>query len=222
MHEPFSAGYYALHNREEVCTDHHSTDFDRVVENILTAERKHGKVFVKELAYCVVRQWDAFERHLDFFHRCTNVCLLRDPEESIASLTRQMKRVYGDECGEKRIGTAVGIEDLACLVSILSICGYVDSQDLVDRPKRVMNEMCNILNVPYDDKFLSWNSGSLADWKIWAVSGWHDDAIASTGFTNTESKNADVDRPIVQRLVQSNENAYETLLHRLKGIERLS
>ena len=181
LHEPFSAGYYTSQGNN-VISETHRTEFDEVIGDILQSEREHGTVFIKELAYCVVRQPESFFMYEDFFMRCKHVVLLRHPKETIPSLVSQMRKVYGEDCSIERIRLAIGISDLIDICKYLPITHTIQSEDLVKDPETSLKTLCEKLSIPFNEKMLTWEAGSLQDWKIWEVQGWHDRAIESTGF----------------------------------------
>lgn len=190
LHEPFSAGYYAL-NGKTIDVETHEVDFDHVVKFIERLEKQHSIIFIKELAYCVVRQEEAFRRHAKFFDQCKHMYLIRDPKETIPSLIRQMRRVYGKDCSLEQIKKAVGIKDV--LLMKQNHDGLlVDSGRLVQDTENTLRKICLYLGLKFDSKMMKWEKGSLPDWKIWGDKGWHDAAIESTGFKSVKSKDGTV------------------------------
>jgi hypothetical protein len=187
MHEPFSASYY-VHNTDfpsQKVPDTHETDFGKVVEKIRKMERRYGNVFIKELAYCVIRQREEFLRHLDFFQSCNHVFLLRDPKETIPSLYHQMKKVYGDDCPIENIEKAIGVEELFHLQKTL--CPedpfFIYSERLLDNnTSHYLKSICSRLGLPFSCEMLHWEKGALDDWQIWSRDGWHDKAMERTTF----------------------------------------
>src|SRR6478609_6547432 len=186
MHEPFSAGYYALQSNENNhCS--HPINFHEVVNKIKENEKIHGKVFIKELAYCVVRQKEHFAPYLPFFLSCKHICLVRNPKETIPSLVHQMKKVYGKDVPVDRIRKAVGINDLIGLKHILEKetgeeIMVVNSKYLTTDTEETLKTLCNRVGLQYHTNMTEWNAGSLPDWKIWEQHGWHDVAKVTTAF----------------------------------------
>lgn len=193
LHEPFSGMHYASVGGDvSMSQTHILTNFDHVIESILEAEKIHGNVFVKELAYCVFRH-DEFLQHKDFWTQCKHVILTRHPTETIPSLCKQMFRVYGQDCPVDRIRQAIGVKDLMNLATQLSEwkcepLTRLDSHLLIENPRQIISDICAIFDIQYNDAFLEWKAGSLPDWQIWEVSGWHDKAKETTSFVKTEEK----------------------------------
>ena len=205
LHEPFSAGYYTL-SGNTIDVDTHHVDFAEVIKSIEKAEKEHGVVFIKELAYCVIRQWEEFKDNIQFFSRCKHMYLVREPKESITSLVKQMRKVYGEDCPLERIEKAVGIQDLISMRKIYDGL-TIDSGELTANPEKILKEICDYFALTFDERMLTWEQGSLPDWKIWASKGWHDNAIRSTGFTeemckDRENHDNSIEKEYVLRILQ--------------------
>ena len=197
MHEPFSGAYYlsrtdkALDSSDAIFNDvTHEKRFDDVINKILETERIYGTVFIKELAYCVIRQSD-FQKYRNFWEKCRHVYLVRHPISTIPSLAHQMQRVYGDNVDMDRIEKAIGIADLLKLIIQLKNWDLemyrVQSEAIVDDPEKTLSELCGHLDLPWDNSKLHWSKGSLPDWKIWEDAGWHDRAKETTGFQKADN-----------------------------------
>jgi hypothetical protein len=187
MHEPFSAGYYTKVSHYETLKDldtckAYDIDFDKVIEQIISAEKRYATVFVKELAYCVLRQTDSFDKNFDFFKSCKHVALIRDPKDTIPSLVHQMRRIYGIHCELDRIESDIGVDDLYEIIKRLPTLGILDSDDLVENAQHCLKRLCSLLDLEFSESSLRWEEGSLGDWKIWESLGWHDDVKNSTQF----------------------------------------
>lgn len=210
LHEPFSVGYYVGQGSIKTMD---SMDFDATVEKIRNAEKEHGKVFIKELAYCVIRQWKEFMKHFEFFRACKHVYLVRHPRETIPSLIYQMKRVYGQDCSLERIGRAVGIEDLRRMTGLLPMMHRVESEKLVESSRNAIHELCRKIDLPYQEDMLEWDKGPLSDWNVWEVQGWHDDARSTTTFKKIDKDYSHLaDSPEAKDLISKQLDAYESLL----------
>jgi hypothetical protein len=212
MHEPFSVSYYyrlqqdggtgangVIFDPRLDIQETHEFHFFNVVEKIKNVEKEHGTVFIKELAYCVVRQKAELEKHVKFFKSCRHIFLIRDPAETVPSLVHQMRRVYGSDCSMQKIGQAVGIQDLLQLSTILTFDGKVNSSDLVEQPERTIKEICRLVQIPYKDNMLKWRKNeALPDWKVWEQSGWHDDVKQTETFKEiTKTYSADLCIPFI-------------------------
>ena len=57
----------------------------------------------------------------------------------------------------------------------------VDSDDILADPARVLEHLCDALEIPWDPAMLSWELGSHAEDGVWGAH-WYDKVNASTGF----------------------------------------
>ena len=219
LHEPFSGCYYKSFEktvRLEENSLFHKNTFSEVVEHILETERTYGNVFIKELAYCVIRQSEFF-KYKDFFKSARHIFLLRKPRETISSLAIQMNKVYGDDPNIlERIARSAGVSDLSLLLQNVftwrTSMLIIHSEKLVTDPKSVLEKVTDFMEIPYSDKMLHWRAESLPDWGIWENNGWHDEAKRSTGFKKTETEPVDEQ---LYPLIWWNNKIYEELLYLL-------
>jgi hypothetical protein len=64
----------------------------------------------------------------------------------------------------------------------------VDSRDLLRDPERILRQVCERLDVPYDPAMLSWPAGPRESDGIWADS-WYRSVRESTGFGPPRPRN---------------------------------
>jgi len=97
--------------------------------------------------------------------------LIRDPRELLASYTRvRAEPTLAD----------LGLRQQA---EIFEAFGgpVVDSRDLLADPAGMLGALCQALDVPFDDRMLSWPAGPRDSDGVWAPY-WYDSVYASTGF----------------------------------------
>ena len=97
--------------------------------------------------------------------------LIRDPRELLASYARvRAEPTLAD----------LGLREQA---EIFETFGgpVVDSRDLLADPRGMLRALCRALDVPFDDRMLSWPAGPRASDGVWAPY-WYDSVYASTGF----------------------------------------
>ena len=167
VHEPFSGSYYCTVNPSFATPDSHPKRFENVIAKLRTLEQTHGTIFIKELAYCVVRQ-EQFQRNIEFFKSCEHMFLTRPPRETVPSLAHQMQKVYGNHCSYKQIEDAIGIKDLANLYRTIEPQGYIHihANDMLDRnaARNILEKICKRYNLENSAvSMLQWNPGSLDD-----------------------------------------------------------
>lgn len=158
--------------REEVIACHDS-DALRVIEH-LTTHSPPGKAiwYQKHMAHHLLpgmpRQWVA---------GLTNVFLIRDPREMLASLLK----VY----------PAAGLADtgLPQQVELFEqerartgrTPAVVDARDVLTDPRGALSRLCAAVGVPFDERMLRWPAGPRPTDGVWARY-WYDAVNASTGF----------------------------------------
>ena len=97
--------------------------------------------------------------------------LIRDPRELLASYARVLAEPTLADLG------------LSQQAEIFETFGgpVVDSRDLLADPEGMLRALCRALDVPFDDRMLSWPAGPRASDGVWAPY-WYDSVHASTGF----------------------------------------
>jgi len=97
--------------------------------------------------------------------------LIRDPRELLASYARVRAEPTLADLG------------LSQQAEIFETFGgpVVDSRDLLADPEGMLRALCRALDVPFDDRMLSWPAGPRASDGVWAPY-WYDSVYASTGF----------------------------------------
>ena len=97
--------------------------------------------------------------------------LIRDPRELLASYAR--------------VRTEPTLADLGIVqqAEIFEAFGgpVVDSRDLLAEPAGILGALCAALDVPFDDRMLSWPAGPRASDGVWAPH-WYASVHSSTGF----------------------------------------
>jgi hypothetical protein len=73
----------------------------------------------------------------------------------------------------------------------------VDAADLLRDPPGVMREYCDAVGMRYTDDMLTWPAGPVAEWGPIEERepGWHDDAINSTGITQSKNNHGGKSSP---------------------------
>lgn len=219
MHEPFSL----LHYSKDVYTKelikeylHDDLCYEKIIKDIQEQEKQHGNVVVKELAYCAFGKEFLFNK--SFFENCRHVVLLREPNETIPSLVKQMRSVYGNTLPMERIEKDIGFKELGELVETLRDwncpVAILHSSDLVTNSSKPLVEICDVLQVPFSETYLKWSKGSLPDWKVWDSFGWHDGARDTTCFKLIHHRDNRYDHDM-ENLVFRHRVYYERILKSL-------
>jgi len=238
LHEPFGDPFYFGPERisnyfsDEHCAEHEhaKTTYDMVVNDILNTATNKKKLFVKDMAYYVIRK-DYKSHHtdnptvlpIDFLKRCHHTFLIRTPEKALPSFYRCCT---SGECGDyDRFNVDdIGFRELQVLFEFLTKLNgsrpvLVDAADLLSAPEAIMKKYCeSAIGDRFEPNMLKWKPEKIAAFDKWE--GFHDDAQQSTGFTKpikakTNSDNDDdhhINLPdFIQEAIKQTMPIYDTL-----------
>lgn len=145
-------------------------DGERVVREMILAEREQPVVFFKQMAHHLV------ELDRGFLLQCANVLLIRDPAEVLTSLVRQLPQPRLAD-----LGLALQHE----IVEALSAAGQeppvLDAKELLLDPEGVLRRLCERLGIAFYPRMLSWPAGPRPEDGVWAKY-WYQGLHRSTGF----------------------------------------
>lgn len=201
--EPFYGHYLAIrpdvdHPAKEETLAVMSSRADEVVSQVILGEYDKPVVFFKDMAHHLL------EMPLDFMLSLTNLFLIRDPQQLIASIGRVMRRPQMEDIGSQR---------QFVLFNWLREKGrsplVLDSGELLKDPPGVMRKLCASLDIPYEAKMLQWEAGPRPEDGPWGHY-WYANVHRSTGF----SPQASSSRPLPKHLLPLYEEAkpyYEAL-----------
>jgi hypothetical protein len=168
--EPFYA--YYLH---ETGLDHPArteviavgeTSWRSVVEQ-LTAPVE-GVLYQKHMTHHLLPQLPR-----DWISSLTNVLLIRDPAEVVASYVRSRAAVDVDDIGVVQQATLY--DELGGDVPV------IDAADFLRDPESHLRWLCDHVGVAFTDRMLHWPAGPRDSDGVWAPY-WYDAVLASTGF----------------------------------------
>jgi len=147
-------------------------DGDAVMRALLrTQARDPGRrLFAKHMAHHLI------ELDLGFLAKTSNVLLIRDPRDMLPSLTIQVPDADLDDTGIRRQWELVrDLEEQGQRPAIL------DSRELLLDPRGVLGALCDHLDLPFDERMLTWEPGPRKEDGIWAPY-WYHAVHRSTGF----------------------------------------
>ena len=136
--------------------------------------------------------------------RLTNVLLIRDPGEVIASYQKGRPRFVARD---------LGFEQLAQLHEELGAAGdapmVIDAADFLRAPEAYLRALCELIGVDFTDRMLHWPAGPRDSDGVWAPY-WYESVWKSTGFapyhprevalTGLAADVAEECRPVYERL----------------------
>lgn len=191
LDEPFY-GYYLKSTgvehpgHQEIITSM-ECDWNRVVNSINTAAEHDDLVFVKNMAHHLL------EEDLDFLKNWTNVLLIRDPKQLIASFHQVIPNPTMKDIGSKKQWE---------LFRVLGAPVVIDSNELLKDPEKILRSLCERIGIPFSARMLSWPSGPISTDGIWAEY-WYKNVHASSGFEKQKTSN----RPLPESCIPLYEEA---------------
>jgi len=199
--EPFYSYYLCtsgvVHPGQEEIIASQSSDHLEVIRQ-LESKGEKSPVFVKNMAHHLI------EMDLGALTKWTNVFLIRDPKQLIASFAQVIPNpTHGD----------IGIENQHKIFKLLKEknekLAIIDSGELLKNPKSVLSQLCEFLSIPMKENMLKWTPGSIPEDGIWAKY-WYENVHKSDGFSKQKTST----RPLPKHCNQLYEEAmpyYEEL-----------
>ena len=143
------------------------TSWQKVVAE-LTAQIESGVYYQKQMTHHLLpqlpRQWIA---------SLTNVLLIRDPAEVVASYVRSRADVVAEDIG--LVQQSELYDQLGGDVPV------IDAADFLRAPGSYLRWLCEWIGVAFTDRMLHWPPGPRESDGVWAPY-WYDAVLASTGF----------------------------------------
>ena len=168
-------------------------------EEVLRAMETDGEKVVRETVLGTFDRPLLFQKHMAHhliqidrsFLRCTaNVFLVRDPEQMLPSLERQVPV-------PRLADTGLAVQ--SALINRLHRLGQdppvLDAKDLLTDPPAVLESLCCRLSIDFDPAMLDWSAGPRPEDGVWAPH-WYHNVHRSTGFMPYQAKSA----PFPERL----------------------
>lgn len=155
------------------------TDWRRVVDTLLGPLPDGVEVFYQKhmnghLLPEVDRGW---------VRQLTNVLLIRDPREVVASYTKARQNVTPDDIGlpqQVQLYDELAADGLAPPV--------VDAADFLQAPEAYLRALCAYAGVDFTDRMLTWPPGPRESDGVWAPH-WYATVERSTGFQPYQPRN---------------------------------
>jgi hypothetical protein len=186
--EPLYAHYLAVTGldhpgREEVIATG-DTDWSRVVRALLGPVPPGVDVFYQK--HMTHHLTDDIDRA--WITQLTNVLLIRDPREVVASYLRSRDRVTAND---------IGLPQQRRLYEELQAAGgtplVIDSSDFLSEPAAYLQGLCARVGLTFTDAMLSWPPGPRDSDGVWGKY-WYGAVWRSTGFTTYEARDLDLTR----------------------------
>jgi hypothetical protein len=172
----------------------HETDADHPVrDEVIAAGETSGQAVVHELTTSPV-DGVYYQKHMshhllpqlprDWIGSLTNVLLIRDPAEVVASYVRSRALGAIDDIGV--LQQAALYDDLGGAAPV------VDAADFLQNPEGYLRWLCAHIGVEFTDRMLQWPAGPRDSDGVWAPY-WYDAVMASTGFEAYRARAVELD-----------------------------
>tara|TARA_A100001011_G_scaffold400537_1_gene516006 strand:- start:8938 stop:9654 length:717 start_codon:yes stop_codon:yes gene_type:complete len=186
--EPFYA-YYLKENQlkhpmyKEII-NHYKNDYKDIVKDLTSTtpcNKKHW--YQKHMAHHL-----NFEDDIDWIRNFENCILIRHPKSVISSYVK--KHTLNDV---NDLGYPQQYKIIKHLDSIGEKFIVIDSDILLNNPKRILSKWCSSINLEFDSSMLRWKKGNHSEDGIW-WKHWYDKVINSTTFETLESQIVDINK----------------------------
>lgn len=174
--EPFYAQYLKVtgldHPGANEVISHHETDPDKIVSS-LTGQVPHGKTifYQKHMAHHLL---PVINR--DWLCEVTNCFLIRDPQEMLISLIKNVPNPGIEDTGlPQQVEIFERVKAQGCTPPVL------DSKDILERPREMLTLLCEAIGVEFQEAMLSWRAGPHETDGIWGKY-WYESVEKSTNF----------------------------------------
>ncbi|WP_232826465.1 hypothetical protein [Lewinella sp. IMCC34183] len=175
------------------------TDGQTVVNRLLHDDYPAENVVFKQMTHHLV------ELDPNFLYGMTNVLLIRDPYEILASFGQVIDTVTAEDVGLPQQG------DLFDRLTVTgSLSAVVDARRLLDDPAGILRALCERIDIAYDPAMLHWPAGPKAYDGVWA-DHWYAGVHRSTGFEPRPKKIIKLS-PDLTAVAEATHPIYERLL----------
>jgi len=145
-------------------------DGGRVVREVILGPCERPVHFFKNMAHHLT----GLDR--GFLESVTNALLIRDPEEMLPSLAKQLPNPT-----LRDTGLAEQAEVLEIMLESVEQPVVLDAKELLLDPPGVLGRVCGALGISFEETMLSWPAGPKPEDGVWAEH-WYENVHASTGF----------------------------------------
>jgi len=154
--------------REEVLQSLEN-DGEKVVQGVILQKSKKI-LFHKLMTHFLI------DIDMTFLSKVCNIIFIRNPEEIITSYSKVIPNPKLEDIGVKQqYELYLSLEEQGNIPIVLN------SKELLQNPELILNKLCNILEISFDQKMLRWKKGERKEDGIWAKH-WYANIHNSTGF----------------------------------------
>ena len=154
-----------------------SSDISDVLESIYKTSGCEV-LFLKNMAH------HHQQMNLDFLENMTNLFLIRNPKQLIASFAQVIKEPRMQDIGLKKSWEL--FNDIQTQNPLV-----LDSAEILKNPKLLLSKLCDKLEIPFYDDMLSWPAGGIEEDGPWAEY-WYKGVHGSTGFAKQKTSSREL------------------------------
>ena len=190
--EPFYAHYLSTtgidHPGREDTLKFMSADINEVLSNIFSNQRCEV-LFLKNMAH------HHQQMKLDFLENMTNLFLVRNPHQLIASFAQVIENPTMQD---------IGLEKSWELFNIVKRQNPIvlDSAEILKDPKGLLKKLCKKLQIKFYDEMLSWEKGGIKEDGPWAKF-WYKNVHNSNGFTKQKTSSRELPKNCQSLYIES-------------------
>tara|TARA_B110000438_G_scaffold108061_1_gene106120 strand:+ start:363 stop:1079 length:717 start_codon:yes stop_codon:yes gene_type:complete len=182
--EPFYAHYLSStgisHPGRKETLETMSSNINKVLDNIFNTSGCEV-LFLKNMAH------HHQEMDLSFLKNMTNLFLVRNPSQLIASFAQVIKNPQMKDIGLKK---SWELYKIICEMDNTSP-GVLDSAQILKDPPKLLEKLCKKLDIKFYDSMLSWSEGGIKEDGAWA-DFWYKNVHKSTGFIKQQTSNREL------------------------------
>jgi len=174
--EPLYAHYLANgspvadHPGREAILSRQEQDGERVVREVILGDYATPVVLFKQMTHHLT------SIGLEFLRQTDNILLIRDPRAIIHSYAKVIERPTMRDIGvEQQQALYEHLQDIDRLSAV------IDARELLLDPEGVLRQLCERLQLPFDQGMLHWKAGPRPEDGVWAPY-WYGSVHRSTGF----------------------------------------
>jgi hypothetical protein len=150
-------------------------DGDQVVKTMLSNTEK-PVLFFKHMTHHLL------DLNREFMKKTINIILTRHPKEMLPSFVKVIERPNIND-----VGYGLHIELLEYFKKHNIPFTVLDSKKVLLNPEETLQKLCQLIDIPFDEKMLSWQPQQLKEDGIWAKY-WYDSVHKSSGFMKYNPK----------------------------------
>jgi len=186
--EPFYAYYLReqqlKHPMYKEIIGYYPNTYDEVVTS-LTSEIPNDKEhwYQKHMAHHLIDL-----NNIDWIKNFENCILIRHPKDVINSYIKKNRLNHVDELGYPQQYKITKYLD-----SIGKKFIVIDSNILLNNPKKILSQWCSSINLEFDISMLKWQKGNHSQDGIW-WKHWYDNVITTTHFQKFSANQSQLDK----------------------------